>query len=287
MKAKLIPFANAPFPYFGDMPKDAGPFLNAHGPSGLLGHLSPRGGFYAANTTYADNRALVALPQGFELNKNAVILVYFHGNEVILERDVVHRQRLLDQLQRSDLNAALVAPQFAVNALDSSAGHFWEPDAFAHFMSEAARALADLSGTPEAAPLFAAMPIILVAFSGGYNPAAFVLTLGGAGRRIIGVVLLDALYGERDRFADWIRKSHRHAFFFSTYTESSETENVLLESELSDIGIRASKALPQRLVPGEVVICDTPGVDHSNYVTDAWVRDPITWLLDRVPDFPR
>ena len=54
------------------------------------------------------------------------------------QRDVVGRQAVVDQLEASGLNAVLVAPQFAVDALDSSAGHFWLPGAFAAFMDEAA-----------------------------------------------------------------------------------------------------------------------------------------------------
>ena len=50
------------------------------------------------------------------------------------------------------------------------------------------------------------MPVILVAYSGGYLPAAFALAQGGAGERVRGVVLLDALYGEEDKFADWIER---------------------------------------------------------------------------------
>ena len=47
------------------------------------------------------------------------------------------------------------------------------------------------------------MPVVIVAYSGGYLPAVYSLTVGGDAGRVRGVVLLDALYGERDKFVSW------------------------------------------------------------------------------------
>lgn len=287
MRAKLYRFATAPFPYDGDKPDGGGPFLDVTGPGGRRGHTAPRGGVYYQDETYSDNRVLVALPEGFDLGRRAAIVVFFHGNQALLKRDVIERQRVLDQLQASSLNAALIAPQFADDALDSSAGKFWQPGAFARFMAEADLALAELWGARSARMRFAGLPVILVAFSGGYNPAAYVLSVGGLGRRIVGVVLLDALFAELDRFADWIEADHRQAFFFSAYTEAAAGENVELRRLIEAHRIRAARGLPEALVPGEVSFLETPGLDHADYVTQAWVADPLTWVFDRVQGYPR
>ena len=63
------------------------------------------------------------------------------------------------------------------------------------------------------------MPVVIVAYSGGYLPAAYSLAHGGARERIKGVVLLDALYGEPDKFARWIEQERGHAFFVSAYSD--------------------------------------------------------------------
>jgi hypothetical protein len=225
---------------------------------------------------------LVALPAGFDLHRGAAIVVFFHGNNATLERDVLGRQHILDQLQASGLNAALIAPQFAVDALDSSAGRFWQPGAFAQFMHEAGSALAALWGSRGARNAFAALPIILVAYSGGYNPAAYALKLGGAGRRIRGVILLDALVAEDDKFAAWIAASRRSAFFFSAYSEASADGNAATMRRLAARGIPYSQNLPQALVRGGVSFVSTAGIDHNDYVTSAWVPDPLAWLLARI-----
>ena len=285
--ARLVPFAYAPFPYDGAKPDDGSDFLDTTGSDGRVGHTSPRGGIYYADQTYSDSRVLVALPAGFDLRRKAAIVVFFHGNNATLERDVLARQRVLDQLTASHLNAALIAPQFAVDALDSSAGRFWERGVFGQFMGEAAVALGNLSGSRGSARYFASLPIILVAYSGGYNPAAYALTVGGVGRRVRGVVLLDALVGETDRYVNWITSSRRADFFFSAYSDAAADGNATVERQLSAEGISFSTSLPQSLGPGSITFIETDNADHDDYVTNAWVADPLTWVLNRIPGLPR
>jgi hypothetical protein len=118
----------------------------------------------------------------------------------------------------------LVAPQLAVDAADSSAGKFWEPGAFKRFVGEAAGQLARLYGDRLAEQTFARMPIVIVAYSGGYLPTAWALERGGLKARVRGVVLLDGLYGELDKFANWIA-GNRSAFFASIYTRLTKRHN--------------------------------------------------------------
>jgi len=286
MKAAMFPFATAPFPYHGTQPDDGSEFMDVNANDGRLGHTAPRGGVYYEDQTYSDNRVLVAMPAGFDLRKKAAIVVFFHGNNATLNRDVIQRQHVLDQLQASGLNAAFIAPQFAVNALDSSSGRFWVPGAFAQFMAEAAGALAKLYGARNARSAFAAMPIILVGYSGGYNPAAYASTVGGVARRIRGMILLDAIVGEDDRFVAWIEASRRYAFFFSAYSDSAEAGNADVMQKIAAKGISYSTNLPRAFVPGGVNFVAADG-DHDDYVTTAWVNNPLTWCFNRVVGYPR
>src|SRR6516162_6271424 len=112
--------------------------------------------------------------------------------------------RQVSTLTAAGVNAVLVAPQFAVNAADSSAGKFWEPNGFRRFLDEAAVKLARMYGDPRSAFTFARMPIIIVAYSGGFGPTLSVLDRGGVRSRVRGLVLLDALYDGIDKFADWV-----------------------------------------------------------------------------------
>ena len=290
-KAALVPFESAPFPYRGMVPgdetRDDAPFLDAKDGS-RRGHTTPRGGVYWEGETYSDRRSLLYIPSGFDRRRKAAIIVFLHGNLATLTRDVIARQQVPRQLAQSNLNAVLVAPQLAGDALDSSAGGFWEPGAFARYLREADAKLAQLAGDGMRAPDFARLPIILVAYSGGYLPAAWSLELGGANRRIAGVILLDALYGETEKFSGWIAEHQSSAFFFSAFTASSAEGNGELQDQLMGQGIDFALDLPPCLEPGHIVFLEAgPNVVHNDFLSQAWVGDPLRHLFDRLRGFPR
>ena len=104
----------------------------------------------------------------------------------------------------------------------SSAGNFWRPGHFATYIDEAAERLMRLYGDRRAGAHFNQAPVVVVAYSGGYLSAAYALQRGGADHRIKGVILMDALYGDEDKFAGWVAARRRQAFLLSAYTEFHE-----------------------------------------------------------------
>ncbi|MGX7874258.1 hypothetical protein ACVDG5_017225 [Mesorhizobium sp. ORM6] len=278
----IVPFKASPFPYRGKLPDGSGPFLDVTA-NGRRGHTSPRGGIYWEDETYSDRSTLLAVPKGFDPARPAVIVVFFHGNGATLQRDVVGRQRVVAQVEASGLNAVLVAPQFASDAQDSSAGNFWRPGYFARFMAEAAQGLGKLTGTRAAK--FDAMPVVLVAYSGGYNPAASVLKNGDIGGRLLGVILLDAVFDEADIFANWIAH-HRKSFFVGAYGKSSASGNAEIRQLLASQGINASIDSPRRLEAGTIAFLASDAA-HDTFVTRAFADNPVQWLLARLHGFPR
>jgi hypothetical protein len=287
-RSTIVPFVNSPFPYEGLIPKKETPFLDV-AEGGRRGHTSVRAGVYWEDESYSDRSVLIAFPRGFDLRKPAVMIVFLHGNNALLERDVVLRQQVVDQVEASGLNAVLVAPQLAHDAQDSSGGNFWRPDFFARFLKEAAVKAARFYGVPASAAEFERMPVVLVAYSGGYNPAAYALALGGAGHRVHGVILLDALYGEEDKFIDWIERARRSAFFLSAYSLSSADGNGDVEAELKADHLDVTDTMPRRLTAGTVtfIAATDPSIVHDDFVTAAWVPQPLAWVLSHVPGFPR
>src|SRR3984885_572210 len=177
-----VSLKSSAFPYLGNNPHTDEPFLNVSR-DGRRGHRSYSGRVYWQDQTYNDNRVLMHIPENFDVRKPGVIVVFFHGNGATLERDVRDRQLVPQQITDSGVNAVLLAPQLAVDAFDSSAGKFWEPGGFKHFMDESAAQLARLYGDPGAAKAFAKMPIIIVGYSGGFLPTARSLHGGGGPRR--------------------------------------------------------------------------------------------------------
>jgi hypothetical protein len=285
-RTSIIPFASAPFPYLGKQPGSDHPFLNVE-VNGRRGHKTPYGRLYWADETYNDNRVLLHIPQGFDVRRPSVMIVFLHGHGATIERDVLERQQVAAQISAAGVNAVLVAPQLAVDAADSAAGKFWEPGGFTRFVGEASKQLTVLHGDPRSVRTFAAMPVVIVAYSGGYLPAAACVSKGGLGKRLRGVVLLDALYGEIKTFANWI-VSEPGAFFVSTYLRSTQEKNSELARILAERHVAFDTALQSRLGRGSVAIL--PGgtdVSHRDLVTQAWSTNPVTDLFHRLKEYQR
>ncbi len=274
----LVSMKSSAFPYFGNNPRSEAPFLNIN-KGDRRGHRAYNGRVYWQDETYSDNRVLVHIPETFDVRKPGVIVVFFHGNGATLERDVRDRQLVPQQISDSGVNAVLLAPQFAVDAADSSAGKFWQPGGFKRFMDESAGQLARLTGDPDSAKAFANMPIVIVGYSGGFLPTAWSLEVGGATSRVRGVFLLDAVYGELDKFASWI-ENNRSGFFVSSYTRYTRPRDRELMEMLRNKGITVTENMDGPLRPGSVVFVQTPdGVTHRNYVTQAWTENPVKEVL--------
>lgn len=285
-RTRLVSFETAPFPYRGTLPETGTPFLNVH-ENGRRGHRTPFGRLYWESETYSDSRVLLHIPKGFDVRRPAVMVVFFHGHGATLERDVMARQRVHAQITASGANAVLVAPQLAVDAKDSSAGKFWQPGAFGKFVAEAGEKLAKLHGDKRSAKAFAKMPVIVVAYSGGYQAAAWCVDRGGLMKRVRGVVLLDALYGELGKFTRWLENDTTN-FFVSAYLGSTEQRNTQLETMLANRQISYGNSLDKRIASGAIgIIHAGDGARHRDLVTHAWTKFPISDLLKRLPEYQR
>jgi hypothetical protein len=274
----LVSMKSSAFPYYGNNPASDAPFLNISSGS-RKGHRSYSGHVYWQDQTYNDSRVLVHIPENFDVQKPGVIVVFFHGNGATLERDVRDRQLVPQQISDSGVNAVLLAPQMAVDAADSSAGKFWQPGGFKRFMEESVGSLAKLYGDPASAKQFEKMPIVIVGYSGGFLPTAWSLEVGGISDRVRGVILLDAVYGELDKFASWI-ETHRNGFFVSSYTHYTSPRDHELMSMLRAKGITVTESMDGPLRPGSVIFVKTgEGITHRDYVTQAWTRNPIEQVL--------
>jgi len=285
-KTALIEFESSPFPYDGIEPEKDVPFLDVTSGE-RRGHRMPSGRIHWEDETYRERRALLHIPKGYDFTRPGVMIVFFHGHRATLRRDIRDRQLVPAQVAASGINAVLVAPQLAFNASDSSAGKFWEAGAFARFVAEAGVKLAELHGNPAAAEEFARMPVVIVAYSGGYLAAAWCLDVGGLGSRLRGVVLLDSIYGEQDKFVAWI-ENNRTKFLVSAYTDSTKTQNMALKTMLAEHEIPVSTELiHNKWKQGVTLLATNPEVQHEDFVTQAWVEYPIRDILRRLDEYRR
>jgi hypothetical protein len=281
----LVSLKSSAFPFFGNNPRTEQPFLNVSNGE-RRGHRSYSGRVLWQDETFNDSRVLMHVPENFDIRKPGVIVVFFHGNGATLERDVRNRQLVPQQITDSGVNAVLLAPQLAVDAADSSAGKFWQPGGLKRFVAESADHLAEMYGDPRAARAFANMPVIIVGYSGGFVPTAWSLEVGGLGNRVRGVFLLDAVYGELDKFASWV-ENNRSGFFVSSYTHYTERHDRELMHMIREKGIAVSENMDGPLKPGSVVFVETPeGVTHRDYVTHAWTQNPVKEVLVKMAATP-
>ena len=284
-KSQLVAFNAAAFPYRGFLPDSTKPFLDARD-GRKRGHTSLRGEVYWEDPTYADRRSLLYLPPGFDPQRPVLLVVYFHGQGATLERDVMQRQGVPRQIAESGQNIALVAPQLALDAGDSSAGNFWRPGHFAAYVDEAAERLMRLYGDRAIGRRLNLAGVVIVAYSGGYLSAAYALDRGGANHRIKGVILLDALYGDEDKYAAWIAGQRRQAFLFSAHTDSTKDEHATLQGLLDRKRVPYTRGVPTALTPGTVAFLPCGGLDlHGDFVTRAWRADPLKSALAMIPGY--
>jgi hypothetical protein len=130
------------------------------------------------------------------------------------------------------------------------------------------------------------MPIVIVAYSGGFGPTLSVLARGGAKERIRGLVLLDALYAGIDQFADWIA-DNRSTFFVSSYTPHTAYHNADLEHQLSERSVPYDSEVRRNHLQGMVTFLPAGDVSHRDFVTHAWADNPIKDILVRMDDVDR
>ncbi len=280
-RTKLVEFENAPFPYHGVNPNTGRSFLDVS-EGGRRGHRTSSGEVYWEDKTYSDSRILLHIPKGFDLRRPSLMVLFLHGHGAMLQRDVIERQRVPEQVSEAGVNAVLIAPQLASDAADSSAGKLWQLGGLQRFLEEASEELAKAHGDPRSKAVFEKMPIVIVAYSGGYMTAASCIRHGGAGSRVRGIVLLDALYGDMDTFANWI-SSRDKAFFLSAYANSTRARNTEFADTLKGHQVTVTTKLKGPLRAGSVTFISTaPETEHRNFVTQAWAHHPIKDLLQRL-----
>ena len=283
-RTELASFDHSPFPFNGSRPNADGPFFSVR-EQGRLGHRTSSGRVYWAHESYNERRSLLHVPEGFDPDRPSVLVLFFHGHRARLERDIRDRYLIADQITASGMNAVVVAPQFAVEANDSSIGRFWDAGFMKLYLDEAAQKLARMMGRSDKRPAFERMPIVVVGYSGGFEPAGQALTNSGVRERIRGVVLLDAAYGRFDAFAQWMQTTPQ-GFFVSAYTSSTARGNRHLMEAAIEAGQSPRTQMPSQLKPGARIFLSVP-VSHESYVTQAWAPYPLADLLRRLPDLPQ
>jgi len=188
--------------------------------------------FFPADKHYGDSSVAIFIPKNFKQAKKIDIVVHFHGWYNNID-STLHQFRLIEQFVESGKNAILVVPEGPKDAADSFGGKLEDKDGFKKFVDEVAAFLVQQKKvkTPRIGD------IILSGHSGGYHVMSYILMRGGIPDHVKEVYLLDALYGETEKYAYWL--DHYKGKMVNIYTDSGGTkyETELLMADLKGWGI--------------------------------------------------
>lgn len=278
----IAPLANAPFPYDGPVADGTRPFFDIYDrSSGRRLHSVGDGTVYPEVPHYRDSRVLFHLPAGFDPRRPFPIVVFFHGHMSELERTVLGELGVARQIDGARRNLALLAPQLARDAADSSPGKLFRQGGLKRLLDEACATLARRTGGKADLAAFRRAPVVLAAYSGGYRAVAYCLDRGGLGRRIAGVFLLDALYGDLDKFAAWMTARRRTGFLVSLHGESTLAWHEELRARLAAKRLKPADVLPAQIRPGTMAFLRV-ATEHAALPVQGPPAAPLAEMLRRL-----
>ena len=273
--------ASAPFPYNGNYEDSTKPFFD-YKDSKTRYHTNAYG-MHISEDHYVDSTVTFHVPAHFNPDAPFEYVVFFHGIQTDMPASLSD-YRIIEQIDATMRNVILIAPQLAKNATDTSVGKWYGHGAFAKFMQEAAAVL-DIHLSQQGIDIsdrLATAPIILMPFSGGYKPTAYILDRGGVDDRISGILLLDAMYQNIEMFVSWLLSHGHSTFFIGLYNDPPGVPiHEKFKKRLQQVGVQFSTSEPRTIRPGSLHIyyVDT---EHLKVPLNGPPYRPVTAYLDMI-----
>ena len=179
---------------------------------------------YSFEQSYNNNTVVIIVPKKFKPGTELDIVFHLHGHYQDLDR-ILGWYQLGEQLNNSKRNAILVIPQGPVKVPDSQFGKLDEKDGFKRFMDEL---FGKIQNDPVINPSKKKLKlhdITLMGHSGGYYTIGQILDQGGLIPHIKEVYLLDATYGQLEKYTAWEKKYKGR--LISIFTEHLAMQNTL------------------------------------------------------------
>ena len=238
------------------------------------------GTFYDAASHYSNHSVILVVPEKFSAGKHVDLIFWFHGWRNTIDSSLVHFH-LANQLISSQRNAILVLAETATNAPDSYGGKLEQPNEFKSLIKDI---MDELLKTRIVSANAQPDHIVLAGHSGAFRVIAHILQDGGV--KIHEVYLMDALYGEKEKFEQWIN-ADVHNRFIHWYTHKgggTDEESLLMMDQLKTTNIHflSAKDLelnPEILKANRIIFVESPR-DHNEIITDP---DNISLLMQTSP----
>ncbi len=185
-------------------------------------------------------------------NQNDLIF-WFHGWGNNID-SAVKRYALTQQFAASRLNAVLVLAETAKDAPDSYGGKLEQAGAFKDLVQDV---FVELKRQKVISTKCKPGNIILAGHSGAYRVMAYILQNGNL--PVKSVILFDALYGETNKFMDWIKADASNRFIDiytdggGTDVESKKMVNLLIKEKKKADTIEEKDLTNQQLQSGRII----------------------------------
>jgi len=172
---------------------------------------------YDAASHYMDSSVMIVTPRNLDANKKVDLVFWFHGWFNNIDTAAVFFA-LIKQFETSKLNAVLVLAETAKNAPDSYGGKLEYNNSFKELVGDV---IQKLKKEKAIAKNCGAGNILLAGHSGAYRVMANILQNGNM--PVQEVILFDALYGQTDKYMNWLQADNTHRFI-NIYTDGGGTD---------------------------------------------------------------
>jgi hypothetical protein len=191
-----------------------------------------------------DSSVLIIAPKKLNAIKKVDLLFWFHGWGNNIDSAAV-RHDLIKQFAASKLNAVLVLAETTKDAPDSYGGKLEYNNTFKELVADI---MQELKKEKAVSKKCEPGNILLAGHSGAYRVMAFILANGNM--PVQEVILFDALYGQTDKYLNWIQSDNSHRLI-DIYTDGGGTDGESKEmvKQLIKLNIRADTIEEKELTP--------------------------------------
>ena len=172
---------------------------------------------YKAADHYSDSSVLIITPKKLAAAKTVDIIFWFHGWGNNID-SANKRFELAKQFASSNMNAILVLSETTKDAPDSYGGKLEQSGVFKSLVNDV---IITLKREKIISRKTTPGNILLAGHSGAYRVMAHIVKYGD--QPIQEVILFDALYGQTDKFMNWILSDIENRFI-NIYTDEGGTD---------------------------------------------------------------
>ena len=228
---------------------------------------------YDAAAHYMDSSVLFIAPKKLNANKKVDLVFWFHGWGNNIDTAAI-RHELIEQFAASKSNAVLVLAETAKNSSDSYGGKLEYNNTFKELVADI---MQELKKEKAVSKKCEPGNILLAGHSGAYRVMAYILANGNM--PVQEVILFDALYGQTDKYLNWIQADNSHRLI-DIYTDGGGTDGESKEmvKQLIKLNISAD-TIEEKELTAQVVLTRKIIFIHSLHRHNDVINNPDNFQL--------